>query len=67
MKAWEGGGDLKDTHTHTHIGKSVLLYGGKSVLFDESEPQPFFFFFHFTVIFHKTKLLNLRKLSCSKV
>lgn len=56
MKAWEGGGDLKDTHTHIHSGKSVLLYGGKSVLFNESEPQPFFFLLHFTVLFYETKL-----------
>lgn len=40
-----GGRGRPEGHTHTHSGKSVLLYGGKSVLFDESEPQPFFFFF----------------------
>ncbi len=41
MKAWEGGGDLKDTHTHTHTHthtqwESVLLYGVKPLLIDEN-------------------------------
>lgn len=50
MKAWEGGGDLKDTHTHT-VGKvCYFMEGNQCCLMKVNHNLFSFSFFHFSYI-----------------